>query len=235
MKTTERGIILSRIPYSETSTIIRCFTLNHGLKSFLFQGAKKKNGHILMAMAPIEFTYYQRSDSQLGKMTEAQLYLSLQDLRFHPIKSVLLFFMAEMLLHTLHEDAKDEPLFQFVQDELMWLDESSEFTNYPIYWLLELTQHLGFYPYVVDEQGAYFDLEDGQFVQHSPYNHTSQKSETVNLLRELIGHSKNELLAWNISKSDRKKLTQLLFEYYQFHIPNFKELKSIEIIESIWS
>lgn len=186
-------------------------------------------------MAPIEFTYYQRSDSQLGKMTEAQLYLSLQDLRFHPIKSVLLFFMAEMLLHTLHEDAKDEPLFQFVQDELMWLDESSEFTNYPIYWLLELTQHLGFYPYVVDEQGAYFDLEDGQFVQHSPYNHTSQKSETVNLLRELIGHSKNELLAWNISKSDRKKLTQLLFEYYQFHIPNFKELKSIEIIESIWS
>lgn len=235
MKTTERGIILSRIPYSETSTIIRCFTKNHGLKSFLFQGAKKKNGHILMAMAPIEFTYYQRNDSQLGKMTEAQLFLSLQDLRFHPVKSVMLFFMAEMLLHTVHEDAKDEPLFHFIENELVWLDETTEFTNYPLFWMLELTQYLGFYPYVVDEKGEYFDLEDGQFVQTSPYNHTSQKSETVNLLRDLIGHSKNEILAWKIPKAERKKIMQLLFNYYQIHIPNFNGLKSIEIIQSIWS
>lgn len=188
-----------------------------------------------MAMAPIEFTYYQRNDSQLGKMTEAQLFLSLQDLRFHPVKSVLLFFMAEMLLHTVHEEAKDEPLFHFIENELVWLDETTEFTNYPLFWMLELTQYLGFYPYVVDEKGEYFDLEDGQFVQSSPYNHTSQKSETVNQLRDLIGHSKNEILAWKISKTERKQIMQLLFNYYQIHIPNFNRLKSIEIIESIWS
>jgi DNA repair protein RecO (recombination protein O) len=88
---------------------------------------------------------------------------------------------------------------------------------------------------VVDENGIYFDLEDGQFVSSAPRNHTSQKSETVNLLREIIGDSKEQILALNVSKTDRKKLMNLCFDYYRFHIPNFKELKSIEVIESLWS
>jgi DNA repair protein RecO (recombination protein O) len=120
-------------------------------------------------------------------------------------------------------------------DELKWLDHTTEFTNYPIYWLLELTQYLGFYPLVVDENGTYFDLEDGQFVAFAPRNHTSQKSETVDFLRQIIGDSKEEILALSVSKIDRKKLMNLLFDYYRFHIPNFKELKSIEVIESLWS
>jgi len=235
LKSSEKGLLISRIPYSETSLIVKCFTQNHGLKAFLFPGAKKKNAHVMMPLAPLEFTYYQRNDSQLGKMTEAQLFYTFMDLPFHPIKSGIVFFMAEMLQNVLHDDVKDTPLFEFIVDELKWLDHTTEFTNYPIYWLLELTQHLGFYPLVVDENGIYFDLEDGQFVSFAPRNHTSQQSETVNLLREIIGDTKEEILALNVSKTDRKKLMNLFFDYYRFHIPNFKELKSIEVIESLWS
>ena len=235
MKLTDKGLLISRIPYSETSMIVRCFTQDHGLKAFLFQGAKKKNAHILMAMAPIEFSYYQRSDSQLGKMTGAQLFYTFQEIPFHTVKSGIIFFQAEMLQNVLHEDVKDEQLFHFIVSELQWLDHSTVYTNYPIYWLLELTQHLGFYPYVVDKDGTYFDLEDGQFISAAPLNHTCQKGETVELLRDLIDHSKDEILAWNLSKSDRKKLMTLLFDYYKLHIPNFRDLKSIEVIESLWA
>lgn len=235
MKSAEKGLLISRIPYSETSMIVRCFTQNHGLKSFLFQGAKKKTGHVLMAMAPIEFSSYQRSDSQLGKMTDAQLFHNFQELRFHPVKSGILFFKAEMLQNVLHEDVKDEILFEFLVEELKWLDHSTVYTNYPIFWLLELTQYLGFYPFLADPGGKYFDLEDGQFVSAPPTNHTYQKGEVAELLRELTNYSKEEILAWNISRENRKKLIKLLFDYYKFHIPNFRELKSIEVIESLWS
>lgn len=215
--------------------IVRCFTRGHGLKAFLFQGAKKKKAHVLMPMAPLEFTYYQRSDSQLGKMTEAQLFYTFHELPFHPVKSGIAFFLAEMLQNVLHEDVKDEQLFDFLVQELQWFDHSTVYTNYPIYWLLEMTQHLGFYPYVVDGDGAYFDLEDGQFVSAAPLNHTCQKGEIVELLRDLIGHTKDEVLAWSLPKSSRKKLLTLLLEYYRFHIPSFKALKSIEVMESLWA
>lgn len=235
MKSTERGLLISRIPYSETSLIVKCFTQNHGLKAFLFQGAKKKNAHVMMPLAPLEFVYYQRNDSQLGKMTEAQLFCTFMNLPFYAVKSGIVFFMAEMLQNVLHEDVKDEPLFEFMVDELKWLDHTTECTNYPIYFLLELTQYLGFYPLVVDQEGTYFDLEDGQFVSFSPRNHTSQKGETVNLLREIISDSKQVILALNLVKMQRKDLMRLLFDYYRFHIPNFKELKSIEVLESLWN
>lgn len=235
MKITDKGIMISRMPYSETSMIVRCFTENEGLKAFLFQGAKKKNAHILMAMAPIEFSYYQRNDSQLGKMSEAQLFYTFNEIPFHPVKSGIVFFMAEMLQNVLHEGVKDKELFAYILSELQWLDHSTVYTNYPVYWLLELTQHLGFYPYVVDTNGSYFDLEDGRFVSASPVNHTSQKGEIAELLRDLTGHTKEEILAWNLSKMQRKKLMALLFDYYKLHIPNFRELKSIEVMEELWA
>jgi DNA repair protein RecO (recombination protein O) len=234
VKYIEKGFLINRIPYSETSTIIRCFTQNHGLKSFMYQGAKKKSGHLLMAMAPIEFSVYQRNDSQLGKMTDAQLMYTFQEIRFHPVKSGIIFFKAEMLQNVLHEDVKDTFLFDFILNELKWLEQASIYTNYPIYWILQLSQYLGFYPLIADPDGIFFDLEEGQFVKYVPSNHTSQQGETVSLLKELISHSKEEVLAWEIPKKQRKKLLNLLFDYFKIHVPNFKELKSIEIIESIW-
>lgn len=235
MKSTEKGFLISRISFSETSLIVKCFTQNHGLKSFIFQGAKKKNAHVMMTLAPLEFTYYQRNDSQLGKMTEAQLFYTFMNLPFHPVKSGIVFFMAEMLQNVLHEDVKDTPLFDFIEEELMWLDQTTEMTNYPIYWLLELTQYLGFYPLIVDKNGAYFDLEDGQFVELAPRNHTSQKGVTIDFLREIIGDSKEQILALDIPKIQRKNVMKLLLDYFHFHIPNFKDLKSIEVIESLWN
>jgi DNA repair protein RecO (recombination protein O) len=70
MKKTDSGILLKRIPYSETSLVLTIFTLLEGKKSFLFQGAKKKKGNVLLPLSPIELTYFQRDDSQLAKIYE---------------------------------------------------------------------------------------------------------------------------------------------------------------------
>lgn len=187
-----------------------------------------------MAMAPIEFSFYQKGEHQLAKMTDPQLFYTYRELPFDPVRSAVVFFKTEMLQHVLHEDVKDEALFHFLVHELQWLDHATVYGNYPVYWLLELTRYLGFYPYVADEQGAYFDLEDGQFVSAVPGNHTYRKGAVSELLRDLSGWSKEEILAHTLGRESRKQLMDLLFEYYRFHIPHFKPLKSIEVIESLW-
>ena len=73
MKFQDRGIVLSRSAYSETSLIVTLFTESFGVQTFLFQGAKKKKGLVLFPLATVDITYYRRSDSQMGKLTEIVL------------------------------------------------------------------------------------------------------------------------------------------------------------------
>ena len=233
MKVSEQGFLISRINYSESSSIVRCFTREQGLKAFLFQGAKKKKGYVLMPMAPLEFSCYQRNDSKLGKMTDAQLFISFREIPFHPVKSGLVYFMAEVLQNVLYEEVKDEHLFDFIDQEMNWLDRSSLVTNYPIYWMLEISKHLGFFPLL--GAGSYFDLEEGSFSESKPVNHRYLSGEIVALLHDLIQFEKNEMMAYSLNKKERKLVLNVLFDYFTFHLPNFKKLKTIEIIEETWS
>lgn len=234
MKKTDSGILLKRIPYSETSLVLTVFTLSEGKKSFLFQGAKKKKGNVLLPLSPIEITYFQRDDSQLAKISETSLLHIFESIPFHPIKSTILFFEIEVLQSILHEGVKDELLFRFIESELCWLDQSSSLTNYPIYWLLELTKYLGFFPLKPLHKTPYFDLENGLFLGNAP-SHTHYKNGIeVEWLSEFVNLSKEALLAIELPKKQRKNCLSILIEFYKFHIPNFNLKDSISIIESIW-
>ncbi len=234
MKKTARGIVIQRFSYSETSLIVHCFTENEGLKSFLFQGAKKKKGVVLLPLSPIEFSYYQKDESQLAKMTDATLYQSFATIPFDPIKSTVVFFQVEILANVLHEGVVDTHLYDFLVSELAWLDEHSTLANYPIYWMLEVSQQLGFYPLKTEEKTPYFDLENGEFLSYIPSNFTYKSGVEVDLLGAILTLDKNHLLELSIPKDVRKRTLQLLLTYFKYHIPNFNPTNSLEVIESIW-
>lgn len=234
MKKTARGIVIQRFSYSETSLIIHCFTENEGLKSFLFQGAKKKKGVVLLPLSPIEFAYYQKEESQLAKMTDATLYQSFATIPFDPVKSTVVFFQVEILANVLHEGVVDKHLYAYLVEELAWLDENNTLANYPIYWLLEMSQQLGFYPLKTEEKTPYFDLENGEFLPYIPSNFTYKSGNEVDILGSLLGLPKEVILHFSIPKGLRKQVLQLLLVYFKHHIPNFNPSNSLEVIESIW-
>ena len=64
MKQAEKGIVLSRTSYSESSLILKIITEHSGLQSFIFQGAKKKRVPFF-PLQLIEFEAYKRADSQI--------------------------------------------------------------------------------------------------------------------------------------------------------------------------
>jgi DNA repair protein RecO (recombination protein O) len=235
MKKIDYGFVINRISYSETSLILRIFTLENGLKPFLFQGAKKKKGYLVAPLSPLEFSYYQRNDSSLAKMTEASLFVQLDTVFSHPIKSGLLFFQNEVLKEILHEGVEDRNLFQFIQTELLWLEHATEFTNYPIFWLLELMKSQGFMPQIEEENGYFLDMENGLITKHAPTTgHIYRTGDEVLTLIHVMDLEKEQFLSTSISKVTREKLLNLLLDYYALHFPNFGPLKSIEVLESVW-
>jgi DNA repair protein RecO (recombination protein O) len=234
MKQTDKGLVLNRFSYSETSLMIKCLTESNGLKSFLFQGAKKKKGLVISPLMPIEFTYYQKEEHQLAKMTDARLTTSFQSIPFDPVKSTILFFEVDILTKVLHEGDKDSLVYDYILEELHWLDSNNDLTNYPIYWLLYLSKTLGFYPHKIGDKTPYFDLEEGEFSSVPPQNLQFKTGYEIELLSNLIPCNKSEILGYKIPKTIRKTIIHILLAYYKLHIPNFRNSNALEIIETIW-
>ena len=73
-------------------------------------------------------------------------------------KNALTMFLAEMLGNSIVKEARNAPLFNFMEAALQWLDTHDRIANFHLFFLLELTKYLGFYPDTHLKDAPYFDL-----------------------------------------------------------------------------
>lgn len=215
LKISEQGFVLQRIAYSDTSSVLKCFTQQFGLKSFLLQGAKKKFPHLIQPFSPIEFSFNLKNHDQLAKMYNPCFFYQASDIPFQTLKSSIVFFQTELLINTLYDGQADQKMYRFLADEYRFLDQQDYHPNYLIYWLFELISILGFDP-------TELDVDE------------SLNSNSPAFLGQLTYRTKEEWLALNINQKDRQKIIQGLLAYYQMKIPNFKPIKTLEVYQSIW-
>jgi DNA repair protein RecO (recombination protein O) len=235
MKITDKAIVLSRLPYSETSLIVNLFTLESGLQTFLFQGAKKKKGLILFPLELVEITYYKRNDSSLLKLTEMQSLEPLHQLLENPLKSSIAFFVSELMLICLRDNHQDKKLFQFLGAEIHWLNASEELSNYLVWFLAQVSKLEGFQPEVQNKNPKYFELQEGKFTNELPFLPSYLEESWLHWLTDSLEYEKLDFLALSIPKEERVKLIDAWLEYYQFHVSGMRKMKSLEIIRTVFN
>ncbi|MGJ8661677.1 MAG: DNA repair protein RecO [Bacteroidota bacterium] len=228
MKENDIGIFIQRTAYSESSVIVSYFTRNHGFQKFIFRGAKKKASH-LFPLNLQELVYYYRPESDLGNLSSAESTMEVQHIPFDPIRSSIAYFFAEVLQKCLTHTERDEHLFSFLHQQIEILDKSEDLALFPSQFLLHLTFHLGIEPHIIDENSNTFNLSDGEF----HYSHTADlncSEEAAGVILLLLRGNVPE-----VSYSLRKEVLNALILYYKFHIDHFGNLKTKEIIESIFT
>ena len=235
MKTVVNGIFLKRISFSETSLIVTVFTRQHGTKTYLFPAGKKKNSNVLQPLALVELETFNRPDSDLGKIARISPEYVYQTIPFHPIKSGIAFFIAELLASCLKSEDQDTQGFDFLSQEMIYFDQLDQLGNYPAWFLLEFTLYIGCTPHVVDDSPNYLDLIDGTLTCAKPPNHPYIKTTSVNWMHELLKLPKEQGLSLPIPKAERKLLLGDLLIYYTHHVDGFKTPKSLEVLETIWA
>jgi DNA repair protein RecO (recombination protein O) len=233
MKFQDRGIVLSRAAFSETSLIVTLFTELHGVQTFLFQGAKKKKGLVLFPLATVDITFYRRSDSQMGKLTEIVLAESLNELPFDPIKSSICFFIVELLQKTQQQGNKETALFYFVWQEAVWLNHTKELTNYPLWFLAAYTRFCGITPAVEQHTPTVFDIKEGKLTTIRPNHVEFIEDKSISWFEPMLDDDKINFLALTIPKTDRNELLAHWLTYYSLHLNGMRTLKSIEVIRTI--
>lgn len=236
MPLTTPAILISSLKYGENSRIFRCYTRSLGLRSFIVRrslSGKQKNTSLFNPLNQLEITFRDRNGRDLQYILEASAIRPYASLYDNPIKSGILFFLAEILQSVLKEEEADEELYDFIAAALRSFDEKEKaYSDFHLWFLSRLSLYLGFYPNLT--AGAnYFNLPDGRSTD-SPTSDFYIEKDTLKLFEKLYQHQFTEESPNVFSREERKALLDLMMKYYTLHSSGFRKPKSLEVLSVIF-
>ncbi len=235
-----RGIVLKVTDYSESSVVAQVFTEQFGIQAYLVNGVKKPRAkihmHMLQPLHLLDMVVYHKQQSGLQRISELRQLPLFRSIPYDIAKSTVVQFLNEVLYKCLRHQSSDEPLFSYIFNAMIWLDETQEMPpSFHLHFLLRLTRFLGFYPAAPQPGQHFFDLKDGVFCPHAPGHslvlmepHSSQWSSIIQCPLE-------NLAQLRMSLPDRRYLLTKVIDFYRLHIDSIGEIKSHLILEEVLS
>lgn len=234
-----QGIVLQSIRYGDSSLIVKVFTYNFGLRSYMVKGAFNRNSKNKVALFQnLNVINYVESDKpngvSLGYMKDVQLSCIYQSLPVEMKKSAIVLYVSELLSKTLTGQEQNIPLYEFIVRSLQWLDlVEGQYANFPLFFTLELTRHLGFYPKTNWRTELCFDMMEGVFVQDYPLHPYYLDVETAAMLSGFLNKGIDEACAVFLPLSQRRDLMDSLIVFMRLHTPVMKDFHSHEVLQAV--
>ena len=221
-----RGIVINYIRYRETSVIVKIYTEEFGMQTYIENGvrsAKSKNKIALFQpLTLLDLVIYHRDGKDIHRISEIKCNHPFQTLPFDIYKSSISLFVTEFLGKCLHEEANNSPLFQFLNNSILWLDGTTEnFENFHLQFLLQLGTYLGFSPQNAHEISHELSL----------YNLQTPTKELENQLDILLNSQYDK--APKIDRFSRHQLLDFIILFYRLHVDTLTEVKSLTVLQEV--
>ena len=230
-----QGLVLRTTKYSETSVIVKIFTRELGVRSYIVKGVRSAKGRVkqnmLQPLSYLDLEVYDSPKTTLNYIKDMHFANQFAELKSDNVKVALLFFMDEVLYKTLGEEEPMPEVFDYVVDQMTELDEGKiQPSNQPLLFMLQMSTYLGIEPLNNYSAGEpWFNLREGKFVgSHTDdYMLDNTKSLMMHyLLAAYHGASK-------VPKLSKQRALHTLIDYYGLHLPEFRNFKSHEILHTI--
>ena len=233
------GIILHTTNYSEKSLIVKAYTRHFGLQSYIINDVRSKNSKnkvtLFQPLTLLDMVVSNTNKGKLQRISEISVHHPYNTIPYHIIKSSIAIFINEILYKAIKEEHADEELFEFIKSSLLMLDlEIGNCSNFHIYFMIQLSRYLGFYPEGKHTSATRaFDLQEGRFVDHEPHHTHYLNALNSKLLYDLIAAGHEKYNGIMLSKQQRKQLILALITFYQLHISSFGEIRSYSVLEEV--
>lgn len=238
MQVATKAIVISAVKYGDTSLIVKCYTSEEGVKTYLLQGIlNKKKGKInksqFFPLSILQINASHNNKGSLNRITEAKILHPFQTLHVDMLKQSIVFFLSEFLSSVLkEEEGENDVLFDFLENAIVWLDYHDQVANFHLKFLIELTKCLGFYPDETNkEKGYFFDLLEGKYITNQGMNVI--QGEQLHLFNMALGIKFDVLDKTLFNKNQRAIVLDLLLKYYQLHMVSFRRPKSLDILSKV--
>lgn len=236
-----QGIVLKTVKYSETSLIAKVYTEQFGIQSYMVNSvrsinARQKAAH-WQSLSLLDMVVYHRQSKNIQHIKEVKLAFLFTQLPFDAHKRSIALLITEILYKTLQEETPNTIQFGFLWELIRYIDTTPDsVSNISIAFLLQWTSYIGFFPqdnfFYTDR--AIFDLQEGIFTHRIPAHNLYLELPLSDLLHQFINTSITHSHSIHLNRNQRQLLLHALLKYYELHIENFGELRSLPILESLF-
>jgi DNA repair protein RecO (recombination protein O) len=221
-----RGIVINYIRYRETSVIVKIYTEEFGIQTYIENGVRsatsKNKIALFQPLTLLDLVIYHKKGKDIQRISEMKCNHPFQTLPFDIYKSSISLFITEILGKCLHEESNNSPLFQFLNNSILWLDGTTEnFENFHLQFLLQFGTYLGFSP------------ENAHEISHelSLHNLPVLTKDLENQLDILMNTQYDK--APKIDRFSRNQLLDSIILFYRLHVDTLTEVKSLGILQEV--
>lgn len=236
---TTKAIVLSALKYGDTSLIVKCYTQEEGIKTYLVRGVlkPKKKGITAAYFQPLtqlKIVANHNTKNTLNSLKEVQVYQPYRTVYSNIVKQSVVLFLSEVLSNAIQEEEQNTTLYEYLETALQWLDLHDNVANFHLLFLLNLTGFLGFYPDLSGTKKNGFDLLEGVYSDNYANKNVIYKNDFYQF-KKLLGINFDAIQEVSFSKEERQVVLQIIIQYFKLHLGNFRNPKSLQVLETVFS
>ena len=234
-----RAIVLRAVKYGEDKFIIDFLTRDSGRESSIWKISKSRKAKVakqlFQPLSIVDVVTDGMPNKQLSHIKEARLSYVYASLPFEERKLSLAFFVAEFLMYATRNLHNDSAMFDFVEQSLIWLDAADKgIANFHLMFMIRMSRFLGFFPDMSSHhQGYVFDLREGRFSGDIPTHKDYLLPEDANKMHILMRMTPSNLHCFKMTRKERNRVIDFSLQFYRLHIPQFGEMKTLEILREL--
>ena len=215
MTTSTELIVLHTTKFGENSIVVHTLSRDYGRRSFLVRGAGKKVMSLLLPLNILE--------AEITESTKSTLYTARNLTSRHPLvgirnniyKNTMTMFLSEVIYRTIKEGAQEHDLFEWCRGQILLLSAmESDFSNFHIRFLLELSVALGFSPETSDLM---------PFVE-----------ENYTTVSQFMTASFAESMLIPLSGQVRNKICEDVLRYIEYHTESTLTINSLKVLRELF-
>tara|TARA_B100000809_G_scaffold249374_1_gene280657 strand:+ start:1800 stop:2522 length:723 start_codon:yes stop_codon:yes gene_type:complete len=234
-----KAIVLSSLKYGDTSLIVKCYTQEEGVKSYLIRGVLKPKKKGIKAayfqpLTQLKIIAKHNTKNTLNAIKEVQIIYPYKSIHTDVLKQSVVMFLSEVLSNCIQEEEQNLALYKYLETAFIWLDLHDKVANFHLLFLLNLTGFLGFYPDTSEINKKGFDLLEGTF-SDSIHEKNVISNNDFYQLKKLLGIIFDTLEKVSYSKYERQLVLRVIIQYFKLHLDSFREPKSLQVLETVFS
>ena len=208
-------IVLNLTKIGETSIVLHTLTKEYGRRSFVVKVSKKTSMAQFLPLNILEADVKESTKSTLWRADSLSVKHPLNGIRTNIFKNTMTLFMSEVLYRIVHDGVNEDGLFEWCERNILTLEAiESDFSNYHLRFLLELSAALGFSP----------SLEDLlPFAGHH-----------LDEIRKLLELSLPESMLVPLNGAGRTEIAESLLDYLSRHTETALNIQSLKVLSEIF-
>ncbi|MGL4292713.1 MAG: DNA repair protein RecO [Bacteroidales bacterium] len=235
------GIVFGIVPYNDKSSFVHIYTEKFGRVTYSVPNTRSKRSKLARSLfvpfTILEMEVEHTPGREIQKIAEARVEQLHYNLYADPVKNAVVLFLAELLSRTVREQEQNLLLYHYLLNSIGLYDllEAGK-ANFHLVFLLRLSEYLGFR---IDREsyreGFLLDMVEGVFVSSIPPHAWYLSPEEAYLFHSVLNMQFGNLESYHFNREQRAALLDKIVLFFRLHLPDLKEIRSLEVLKMLFA